>query len=492
MVRAIQFIEGSKTDKVFKFFLNAKSATSKEVCSSLGIKKEHINGYLRELLRKGLIKRGAKRVQSKTRKCSSLVIYGLSELDIEQKRHQLNGEINQAEFLTGIKKHIRDYFQTIQKGYTLAEIMFYLRTIKGLENYENWDYVGTTIREMVQEGIIRRSPYRIPANQMIYGHKPGFVYGISDEAINDKIISMMPKEVKKAYFEIIQSNEIFPVDVLQRRFGVDEQTAKSWFAYRLIPIGKVKCFSYKQRRYYYNPSLPIEHVQERVPRIHEEEVKNAILENSTLGNAFEKQAIFYFVWYLILKRNRTIRLNKNFPKKIPSFFSREDLNNPEFVLLDENGKNTDNKPLVDVWSFDNEPFDYIVNTYDDVLESPSESYIISIKRDNNGKYLGVAGKRYIASMYGCLSAGISLDGRRLPKRQMVPVLIASSINSSRLFEFARQLGCEVFYRSRFQKIVDFCNKHGAVYSDDRVLQQMQEEFNLLEKYKNHEAVILGR
>jgi len=233
------------------------------------------------------------------------------------------------------------------------------------------------------------------------------------------------------------------------------------------------------------------YVAERVPKIHEEIVINSILENSTLGVAFEKQALFYYVWYLMLKRGRQIRLNDDFPKKIPSWFNRDDIRNPKYVVLDDKGEPT-GKTLVDVWCFDNEPFDYIIFTYDDVLDSPSEGYVISIKRDQNRKYLGTAGKRYIASMYGCLSLGMSLDCRQLPKRQLMPVLIVNGVNSDKLFKFAHRINCEVLYKSRFQKIVEYCNGLGITYSDDAVLSTLRQEFDLFEKYKNHEDVLLGK
>ncbi|MFH1510847.1 MAG: hypothetical protein ABIF10_04085 [Candidatus Woesearchaeota archaeon] len=442
-------------------------------------------------MKKGLIFRSNKRIQSSKRKCSSFYVYGLSEEDIEQKTHLLEQQVDEKRFIVGIKKMAWDIIAVSDKGLTLAEIMYRLRENKGFEAYNGWDHLGVCIRELFQNRIICRSQFTIPANQMVCGRKPGYLYAKDKKAVCKRIIDLMPREVRKSYLQIINSGEVFPIDILQRKFGIDDDVIKSWFTFRLVALGWVKVYTYKQRRYYYNPLIPVDQVEERVPKIHEESVKNAILENSTLGSAFEKRAIFYFVWYLILKRGRQIRLHKDFPKKISSWFNRDDIRNPEYVELDKNGEPT-RKLLVDVWRFDNEPFDYLIFTYDNVLNTPAEGYVVSIKRDMGKKYLGTAGKKYIAAMWGCLSLGMSLDCRPLPKRQLMPVLIVDGISSDKVFKFADRINCEVFYRSRFQKVIDFCKQHGKVYPDDKVLEQLQEEFELLEKYKSHESVLLAK
>jgi hypothetical protein len=488
----IRLIKGSMTYKVYQLFLKEGALTSLDIREKLpDLGHNHIAKYMSLLKEKGLIIRSDKKYQSPTRKESKLFVYGLNEKLIEAKIYKLLGRVEDKKFFIGIKKQIFDIVFDSDIGFTLAEVVYKLREVMGDDKYANFDYVGSVLRELCLNKTIVRSSFRIPANCMIHGRKPGNVYGRDQKAIFAKILKLMPTDVRKSLLDITQSNEIYPVDVLTKRFGIEDRVLRMWYMNRILPSGWVKTYTYKQRRYFYNPAMTEEYVAERVPKIHEEIVVNSILENSKLGDAFEKQAVFYFVWYLILKRGRQVRLNPDFPKKIPSWFNRNDIRNPDYVVMDKKGEPT-GKTLVDVWRFDNEPFDYLIYTYDDVLESPAEGYIISIKRDQNRKYLGVAGKRYIASMYGCLSLGMSLDGRRLPKRQLSPVMIVNGVNSDKLFKFAHKINCEIFYKSRFEKIVKFCNSMGIVYSDDKVLKDLREEFDLCERYKNHEKVLLGK
>jgi len=487
----IRLVKGSRTHQIYELFLRQGALTSTDILQSFpDMKRHHISKYMQLLMDKRIIIRSDRRFQSPERKESSMYVYGINERSIQRRAYELTSAVKDGGFLVGIRKAILDVIKDSSVGFTTAEVMMELRKTLG-ESYDNWDYVGTTLRDFVLDNSIARSGFRLPVSAMIHGRKPGFVYGRDEPAVFEKIIKLMPKDVRKSFLEIIKSNEIYPIDVLTKRFGIDDSTSRMWYRNRILPSNWVKTYSYKQRLYFYNPQLNEAFVAERVPKIHEEIVINSILENSKLGDAFEKQAVFYFVWYLILKRGRQIRLNKDFPKKIPSWFSRDDIRNPEYVVMDKKGEPS-GKTLVDVWRFDNEPFDYMIFTYDDVLEAPSEGYVISIKRDQNRKYLGVAGKRYMAAMHGCLSLGMSLDCRPLPKRQLSPVLIVNGVNSDKLFRFADRIGCEVLYKSRFQKIVEHCNSLGIKYSDDVVLERMRTEFDLLERYKNHESVLLGK
>ncbi len=87
------------------------------------------------------------------------------------------------------------------------------------------------------------------------------------------------------------------------------------------------------------------------------------------------------------------------------------------------------KRLVDVWKFDNDPIDYLIYVYDDIMDVPIAGYAVSIKRDKKGKYLGMAGKRYITSMIGCMSQGYSFDMRKIPQfNSLRPMLVMKRYN----------------------------------------------------------------
>ncbi len=487
MVKAKTLIVGGMTDEIFKFICSKKAVISSEIWEEFQDKikrKEHISSYLKQLLKNDFIKRSNKKVRSLKKKEASCYIYGISEDSIEQKRYEIESQIDEKIFLVGIKKKVYEIILNSDIGLTLAEVVYSLRKFEELENYSNFDHVFCCLRDLVtKENLIVRSSFKIPDNCMIHGRKAGFVYGRDFEAIKSKIVQLMPSHVKKAFFDMIYSNEVFPIDVLKEKYGISEQEVKSWFTYRFVSMGWLKVYSYKQRRYYYNPSVPESVVIERVPKIHEDDVIKSILNESSLGSAFEHQAIFYFVMYLIRRYNLQIRLNTEFPKKIPSWFNKDDIHKyaPE------------NKRLVDVWKFDNDPIDYLVFVYDDILQVPIQGYAVSVKRDNKGKYLGTAGKKYITSFIGCLSQGYSYDSKPIPQFNCLkPVLIMNNAQGIKLFEWAQKTGCLLLYSKKVQQIINFCNKLGIHYDKDMDIKQLSEESLLLEKYENHEDVLLGK
>jgi len=483
----VMFHTGSFTYKIYKYILKKKAVITNEIAEEFkktNLKKHHISSYLKQLQKHGLIVKSDERVQSMNRLCSRSYVYGINKTEVKRKLQQLSLSIDTDELLVGVKAKVYEILRNSPRGLTTGEIFYQLRDYPSMDDYENWDYCYQSIRELFLAGRIKRSPFVLPRNAMIHGRRPGYVYGIDDESIRKKIIDMMPKGIRAAYLDIIQSNEIYPIDMLKTRYHLDEDILKTWFVHRLMSVGWIKAYTYKQRRYYYNPSRPEDTVAELVPKIHKKEVVKSILENSTLGSAFEEQAIFYFVMYLIKRYKLQIRLNSEFPKKIPSWFNKDHINK----YTDERGKR-----LVDVWKFDNDPIDYLIYVYDDIMDVPIAGYAVSIKRDKKGKYLGMAGKRYITSMIGCMSQGYSFDMRKIPQfNSLRPVLIMNNPMGIRLFDWARQTGCLLLYAKKVEKIIAYCNEMGIKYDKDKKLSELREETILLEKYENHEDVIVGK
>lgn len=483
----IMFNTGSYTYKIYKFIVRKRAVISSEIAEEFkqtSLKKHHVSSYLKQLLLKDLIIKSKVRVQSKKRMCSRSFVYGISEDDVNRKIESFNKEIDTDELLVGIKAKVFEIFQNNKTGLTLAEVFYQLKDYPSLEDYGNWDYTYQCIRELFTAGKISRSEFTIPATEMIHGRKPGYIYGKDEESVKLKILNLMPKGIRTAYLDIIHSNEIFPVDILKERYKLDEDVIKSWIIYRLVSVSWLKVFSYKQRRYYYNPSRPEELIAELVPKIHQKEVVKSILDNSTLGFAFEEQAIFYFVMYLIKRYKLQVRLNADFPKKIPSWFNKDSIHK----YTDEKGKR-----LVDVWKFDNDPIDYLIYVYDDIMDVPIMGYAVSIKRDKKGKYLGMAGKKYITSMIGCMSQGFSYDMRKIPQfNSLKPVLIMNNPMGIKLFDWARQTGCLLLYAKKVERIIAYCNEMGIKYDKDKQIKDLHEETILLERYENHEDVIVGK
>ena len=481
------FNTGSFTYKIYKYIISRRAVTTREIAEEFKntpLKKHHISSYMKQIMKYGLIVKSSDRVQSKKRMCSRFYVYGVNEEEVRKKIESLKKNIDTDELLVGIKAKIFEILQNNRMGLTLAEVFYQLKDYPSMEDYENWDYCYQCIRELFLANKIMRSEFTIPAKQMIHGRRPGYVYGKDEDTIRLKVIDLMPKEVRSAYLDIIQSNEIYPIDVMKIKYKLDEEIIKSWFIYRLASVGWMKYYSYKQRRYYYNPSRPEKLIAELVPKIHQREVVKSILDNSTLGNAFEEQAIFYFTMYLIKRYKLQIRLNSEFPKKIPSWFNRDHIHK----YTDDKGKR-----LVDVWKFDNDPVDYLIYVYDDIMGVPIAGYVVSIKRDKKGKYLGMAGKKYITSMIGCMSQGFSYDMRKIPQfNSLKPVLIMNNPMGIKLFDWARQTGCLLLYAKKIEKIIAYCNEMGIKYEKDQQIKDLKEETLLLEQYENHEDVIVGK
>ena len=485
--RNVTMHTGSFTYKIYQYIIKKRAVITSEIAEEFkksNLKKNHVSSYLLQLLKNNLIVKSKVRVQSKNRMCSRSFVYGLTENDIRRKIEQLKKNVNKDDLLVGVKAKVYEILQNNATGLTLAEIFYSLKDYPSMEDYENWDYCYQSVRELFVSNRVKRSSFMLPANAMIHGKKPGYIYGIDDEQIRTKIIDMMPRGIRAAYLDIIQSNDIYPIDVLKSKYRLDEETVKSWFIYRLVSIGWIKVFSYKQRRYYYNPARPEKLIAELVPKIHQKEVVKSILDNSTLGFAFEEQAIFYFVMYLIKRYKLQVRLNQDFPKKIPSWFNKDSIHK----YTDEKGKR-----LVDVWKFDNDPVDYLIYVYDDIMDVPIMGYAVSIKRDKKGKYLGMAGKKYITSMIGCMSQGFSYDMRKIPQfNSLKPVLIMNNPMGIKLFDWARQTGCLLLYSKKIEKIIAYCNEMGIKYDKDKQIKDMKEETILMEQYENHEDVIVGK
>lgn len=487
MGETVTFHTGSFTYKIYKYILKKKAVISNEIAEEFkntNLKKHHISSYLAQILKHDLIVKSEKRVQSSNRMCSRSFVYGINKTEVKRKFQILSQSVNKDELLVGVKAKVFEILQNSSRGLTTGEIFYQLRDYPSMEDYKNWDYCYQSIRELFLANRIKRSQFVLPRTAMIHGKRPGYVYGIDDETIRKKIIDMMPKGVRAAYLDIIQSNEIYPIDMLKERYHLDEDILKMWFVQRLMAIGWVKAYVYKQRRYYYNPARPEKTVAELVPKIHQKEVVKSILDNSTLGFAFEEQAIFYFTMYLIKRYKLQIRLNSEFPKRIPSWFNKDSIHK----YTDEKGKR-----LVDVWKFDNDPVDYLIYVYDDIMGVPIAGYAVSIKRDKKGKYLGMAGKRYITSMIGCMSQGYSFDMRKIPQfNSLRPVLIMNNPMGIKLFDWARQTGCLLLYAKKVEKIISYCNEMGIKYEKDKQIKDMKEETILLEQYENHEDVIIGK
>jgi len=483
------FVKNSLTDRMYKFIVRQRAVTSEEIKEEFKgeITNNHIPSYIKQILKNDLIVKSKVRAQSLKRKCSGYFVYGINEDAVNEKLYSLSKKVDEKDFLEGIKKAIFEILQKSDSGFTTSEILYELRAYKERQNYNNWDYVYTCLRELIDTRLIRRSSFKIPGNCMINGRKPGFVYGRDNNAITKKIISLMPPEVKDAFLMIIQSNDLYTIDIMEEKFKVTCEQIKSWFDIRFCILGWIKVYSYKTRRYYYNPNLNQKYVEEQAPKIHETQIVKSIFNTMNLGNEFEKQAIFYWVMYLTHRYGLQIRLNEDFPKHIPSWFNPEDIK--KYTI----GGEGNHKILVDVWKFDSEPVDYLVFCYDEILQCPIKGYAISIKRDYKSRMIGDAGKKYIAELIGCLSKGFSLDLKPIPVvNSLTPVIVMNNPNGIKLFDWARKCGCILLYSKKMENIVKYLNEMGLKYEDDMKLRDIKQYKELLEQYKDHKDVIIGK
>jgi len=143
--------------------------------------------------------------------CSRSFVYGVNEEEVRKKIEKLKNAVDIEDLFVGIKGKIFEIFQNNKTGLTLAEVFYQLKDYPSMEDYKNWDYTYQCIRELFLANKINRSEFTIPGKQMIHGRKPGYVYGRNEDAVRLKVIDLMPKEVRTAYLDIIQSNEIYPI-----------------------------------------------------------------------------------------------------------------------------------------------------------------------------------------------------------------------------------------------------------------------------------------
>src|SRR3989338_8202653 len=259
MDRNISFHTGSLTYKLYTFIVKKRAVSTAEILEEFKntpLKKHHLSSYLKQVMKTGLVVKSKERVQSKRRMCSRSYVYGISEKEVEKKVYFLNNAVDTDELLVGVKAKVYEIINNSKTGLTLSEIFYQVKDYPSMEDYENWDYTYQCIRELFLLNKLKRSPFMIPATEMVNGKKPGFVYGRDDDVIKLKILQLMTKEVRTAYLDIIQSNEVYPIDLLKQRYGLEEGMVKSWFTLRLVSVGWIKVFIFKQRRYYYNPNSP--------------------------------------------------------------------------------------------------------------------------------------------------------------------------------------------------------------------------------------------
>lgn len=483
------FIKGSLSERIYKYIIKQRAVTTQEIYDNFKqeIKKNHIPSYLKQILNNGHIVKSKKRTQSTKRKCSGGYVYGIDEESINQKMYSLSKKIDQKELLDGIKRSMHDFISKTDTGYTTSEILYELIDQGIYSNTEGYDYIYTCLRDLQKLGLIVRSQFKIPGNCMINGRKPGYVYARDNKAIWKKVLEMMPIAVRDAVQMIMQSDDLHTIDTMEERFKVTYEEIKAWFDKRLCNVGSISVYSYKMRRYYHNPNLTEKYVENEAKKMHETQITKSILNGMSMGRAFECQALYYFVMYLIIKNGLQIRLNNDFPQKIPSWFNPGDIK--KYTI----GEGKDKKYLVDVWKFDSEPIDYLVFCYDEILKTPVMGYAISMKRDYKSRMIGNAGKKYIAMLVGCLSKGITLDLKNIPvTNSLNPVIIMNNPNGIKLFQWAQKTGCMLLYGKRMEEIMRYVNEHGFVYDKDNELKQLKEYHELFQQYKDHKDVVLGK
>jgi len=92
-----------------------------------------------------------------------------------------------------------------------------------------------------------------------------------------------------------------------------------------------------------------------------------------------------------------------------------------------------------------------------------------------------------------MSQGYSFDMRKIPQfNSLRPVLIMNNPMGIKLFDWARQTGCLLLYSKKIEKIIAYCNEMGIAYDKDKQIKDLNEETILLERYENHEDVIVGK
>ena len=100
-------MQGSMTDKIYKFIVKKKAVIRDEIIEEFPeLKPHHVPSYLKQIQKQGFIVKSKKRAQSLKRKCSGSFVWGTDEEAVNEKLYQLSKKVNKKELLTGIKKAI--------------------------------------------------------------------------------------------------------------------------------------------------------------------------------------------------------------------------------------------------------------------------------------------------------------------------------------------------------------------------------------------------
>ncbi|MBI2657627.1 hypothetical protein HYX08_02940 [Candidatus Woesearchaeota archaeon] len=180
-------------------------------------------------------------------------------------------------------------------GYTPIEILIKL----GNEN-PDWKLKRLaffTTYKLYKEGHVLISPFRFPNRVKDVSNVKTLIYGRDKEAIWKGIDRLMPKEVKVAVSLIRFNMEVFPSWILREKSHIASYDIDKWLKEALYKVGIVDFKTVGNDSYFFNPNMPQKAVHQAINGFLEERRKY-IAKITSLGQLFEKKAIFTFVEYI--------------------------------------------------------------------------------------------------------------------------------------------------------------------------------------------------
>jgi len=395
--------------KIFEVFRRRKACITNEIEKDTNLPQNVASRYIEILIEQGLIIKSDIRVQSPTRKCSRYIVYGLTWEDIRRKEKDIESNITEEQFLTGLYEIVFKILKNSKEALTPYEVLLEVQKIK--PDYNNLGWIATICRDLERRGIgIKRSPFRLPRDSVpgITSDREAYAYGVSDEQVKEKVLKLAPKPVRDCFHFIQNEAKINASFYLRQRTGMtisqDECNGKKpmsyeWLIQRFYKAGWLKYRSYKNMGYFWRNSLPDDMVERQILEF-DPKAREYLLGTQELGRLSEKRGLFVYVMWQKFVEGRKITIPEGFPEKIPSWFVPED--HEKYTLIEKTKNGRERKILKSgVWRYYLNPLDFIVLEDPSVRTmSPSFGWAVNCKYTTNK-----ANEQLLKDMFTSLKEG---------------------------------------------------------------------------------------
>jgi hypothetical protein len=488
--------------KVYDFVRENRAVTREEIKLKFNMPNNVVTRYISMLIEQGLLFQGDF-IQSKNKKCARIKVVGLTEQDVKRKEQEYLSDINEESLQVNLFSKMLDFLKGMNKAVIPSEALLEIQ--KEQPQYSNLDYVATVLRDLWKRGLILRSPFNVPPDCLTgwKAKRGSFIYGLTEEQIKDKVISLAPKEVRDAYFRVMNEAKVFASFHLKKLTGISivEEDCdfgvpklRQWFIMRFVKAGWLNYELYKQTGYFWRKSLPIELAYSQIRELHPKSIAYR-LECQNLGRLSERRALWTFVTWAKLVWNLNIEIPSRFPYNVPSWFHKKNIEKYKGTQKLPTGREIETLTC-GIWKFDLNPLDFIAFTSKDLfLNSRYCGFALNCKFI--GKRIGLS---FLRNMVLALRDGEvqryhkDKEGKKRPVDKSIPlggfltpVIFCKQVAGSGIFwKKVKDYGAIVITQSKIEKMEEELKiRFNLELPESEKINAMMEKMRLYETYQKN-------